>query len=60
VCEHTELIEAIWLDPFGRTNNDVTCLVWGLRKEVEPDFGEPEFLKTEQGLGYSLKVKVVS
>lgn len=59
VCKYTELIEAIWGDPFGHTNNDVTRLVWGVRKKVEPDSGEPEFLKTEQGLGYSLKVKVV-
>ncbi len=60
VCEYEELIKAIWGDPFGHTNNDITRLVWVIRRKVESDSGEPKFLKTEQGRGYSLKVKLIA
>jgi DNA-binding winged helix-turn-helix (wHTH) protein len=60
VCEYQELITAIWSDSFGHTNNDVTRLVWVIRQKVESDPGEPEFLKTEKGRGYSLKVKLIT
>jgi DNA-binding response OmpR family regulator len=60
VCEYQELIIAIWSDSFGHTNNDVTRLVWVIRQKVESDPGEPEFLKTEKGRGYSLKVKLIA
>ena len=59
VCEYEELIKAIWGDPFGHTNNDITRLVWVIRRKVESDSGEPKFLKTEQGRGYSLKIKLI-
>jgi pSer/pThr/pTyr-binding forkhead associated (FHA) protein len=60
VCEYQELITAIWSDSFGHTNNDVTNLIWFIRQKVESDPGEPEFLKTEKGRGYSLKVKLIA
>lgn len=60
VCEYQELIKAIWGDSFGHTNNDITRLVWVIRRKVESDSGEPEFLKTEQGRGYSLTVKLIT
>ncbi|MEB3179797.1 MAG: FHA domain-containing protein [Nostocaceae cyanobacterium] len=56
-CEYSELVKAIWNEEFGKNNNDVIHLVWSVRKKIEKDSGEPEFLQTEQG-GYSLKVKV--
>lgn len=60
VCEYHELIQAIWGEPFGHTSNDVTRLVWAIRRKVEPDSGEPKFLKTEQGRGYSLQIKLIA
>ncbi|MEC4818218.1 MAG: FHA domain-containing protein [Scytonema sp. PMC 1069.18] len=59
VCEYQELIEAIWGDSFGHTSNDITRLVWVIRRKVEPDSGEPQFLITEKGRGYSLNVKLI-
>ncbi|MDZ8188462.1 MAG: FHA domain-containing protein [Nostoc sp. ChiSLP02] len=60
VCEYHELIQAIWGESFGHTSNDVTRLVWAIRSKVECDSGEPEFLKTEKGRGYSLQVKLMT
>jgi pSer/pThr/pTyr-binding forkhead associated (FHA) protein len=59
VCEYQELITAIWSDSFGHTNNDVTNLIWFIRQKIESDSGEPKFLKTEKGRGYSLTVKLI-
>ncbi|NMG22182.1 FHA domain-containing protein [Brasilonema bromeliae] len=60
VCEYQQMITAIWGDSCGHTNNDVTRLVWVIRKKVESDPGEPEFLITEKARGYSLKVKLIA
>lgn len=60
VCDYQELIKAIWSDSFERTNNDVTNLVWVIRQKIESDSGEPKFLKTEKGRGYSLKVRLTA
>ncbi len=60
VCDYQELIKAIWSDSFGRTGNDVTNLIWFIRQKIESDSGEPKFLKTEKGRGYSLKVKLIT
>ncbi len=60
VCQHQELIEAIWGDSFGHISNEITRLVWGLRNKIETDSGEPRFLQTVRGQGYRLAVKVLS
>ncbi len=60
VCNYQYLIARIWDDEIGHTNNDVTRLIWSLRRKIELDSGEPEFLRTEQGQGYSLKVKLLA
>lgn len=57
ICSVDELIEAIFND-VNRTNNDLTHLVWEVRRKIERDSGEPEFLKTE-GRGYSLRVTLL-
>jgi DNA-binding winged helix-turn-helix (wHTH) protein len=56
VCKYPELIQVIWNDD-SHTEHEVSRLVWSLRKKIEKDSGEPEFLQTEQG-GYSLKVRL--
>jgi pSer/pThr/pTyr-binding forkhead associated (FHA) protein len=58
VCSSEDLIKAIYNDGFER-NNDLIRLVWEVRKKVELDSGEPEFLITEGRQGYSLKVKLL-
>ena len=58
LCRHEELIKAILEEPLGHTNNEVTRLVWSLRQKIEPDSGEPRFLKIVQGLGYVLDIQV--
>ena len=60
ICRHQELIEAIWLDPFGCTKNAVTRLVWGLRNKIEVDPGEPKFLQTVRGQGYRLEIRMIN
>lgn len=58
LCNSEELIKAIYDDSFERNNNDLTHLVWEIRRKVESS-GEPEFLKTEGRQGYTLKVKLL-
>lgn len=60
VCDYQELIEFIWEEPYGRTNNDVNRLIWSLRNKIEPDPGEPRFLKTVKRSGYLLEIKLIS
>jgi DNA-binding response OmpR family regulator len=59
VCNYQELVEAVWGDPFGHNNNEVTRLVWGIRNKVESDSGESKFIQTVQGRGYLLNIKLL-
>jgi len=60
LCEYDELIQAIWQDDnFGRDRRNVNHLVWRVRDKIELDSGEPQFLKTVQGRGYCLDIKIV-
>jgi DNA-binding winged helix-turn-helix (wHTH) protein len=59
VCDHHELIEALWEEPFSKTNNDVTRITWSIRNKIEQDSGEPRFLKTVKRSGYLLEVKLI-
>jgi len=59
LCEYDELIQAVWNnDNFGRDKRDINHLVWRVRDKIELDSGEPKFLKTIKGRGYSLDIKV--
>jgi DNA-binding winged helix-turn-helix (wHTH) protein len=60
VCDHQELILAVWEEPFGKTNNDVTRLTWSIRNKIEQDGGEPRFLKTVKRSGYLLEIKLIN
>ncbi|BAU67524.1 adenylate cyclase (plasmid) [Stanieria sp. NIES-3757] len=60
ICEYDELIEAIWNeDSFGRNRSHINHLVWRIRDKIELDSGEPQFLKTVKGRGYSLDIKII-
>jgi DNA-binding winged helix-turn-helix (wHTH) protein len=60
VCDYQDLIGFIWEEPYGRTNNDVNRLIWSLRSKIEPDPGEPRFLKTVKLSGYLLEIKLIN
>ena len=60
ICEYDELIQAVWNDDhFGRDKRNINHLVWRIRDKIELDSGEPQFLKTVKGRGYSLEIKVI-
>ncbi|MDX1415930.1 MAG: winged helix-turn-helix domain-containing protein [Candidatus Promineifilaceae bacterium] len=55
MCTYDELIEAVWdEDAYGHTEADINRLVWELRKKLEIDAKDPQFLQTVRGLGYRL------
>ncbi len=60
VCEYDKLIAGVWGDRFGHSNNEVNRLVWSIRSKMEPDAGEPRFLKTVKGKGYLLDIKILT
>ncbi len=61
ICEYDELIQAVWNDDhFGRDKRNINHLVWRIRDKIELDSGEPQFLKTVKGRGYSLEIKVIA
>ena len=60
LCEYDELISAVWNnDHFGRNRQHINRLVWKIRDRIELDSGEPEFLKTIVGRGYTIDINVV-
>jgi DNA-binding response OmpR family regulator len=60
ICEYDELIQAVWNnDNFARDKRNINHLVWRIRDKIELDSGEPQFLKTVKGRGYSLDIKIV-
>ena len=60
LCEYDELIKAVWKnDTFNRQRTNINHLVWRIRDKIELDSGEPQFLKTVKGRGYSLEIKVI-
>lgn len=59
VCLYEDLIEALWDEPFGNNNNDVTYLVWGIRNKIESDSGQSKILQTVRGRGYLLDIDLL-
>ena len=56
-----DIILAVWNDDhFGRDNRNINHLVWRIRDKIELDSGEPQFLKTVTGRGYSIDVKITA
>lgn len=61
VCEYQKLIKAVWgEETYGHDNCDVSRLVFGLRKKIEPNPESPRFLKTVRNQGYLLDIKILS
>jgi DNA-binding winged helix-turn-helix (wHTH) protein len=60
ICEYEELIQSVWQnDTFGRDRKAINHLIWRVRDKIELDSGEPQFLKTVKGRGYSLEIKII-
>ena len=60
LCEYDELILAVWNDDsFNRNRQHINNLVWRIRDKIELDSGEPQFLKTVTGRGYSIELKII-
>jgi DNA-binding winged helix-turn-helix (wHTH) protein len=55
LCSYEELIEALWGEEAGHTPDEVTHLVWGLRRKIEPDRNAAQVLETARGRGYRLR-----
>lgn len=61
ICTHNELIKAIWQEEdFGIKEKYIHHLASRVRKKIEPNSGEPKFLKKVRGRGYRLEINVVS
>ena len=59
LCKYDELIRGVWGNDFNRENRDINYLAWLIRKKIELDSGEPQFLKTIPNRGYSLSIKII-
>jgi DNA-binding response OmpR family regulator len=53
VMTHEALIDAVW-GPIGADKVMLKQLIYRLRKKIEPDSSEPEYLQTVSGIGYTL------
>ena len=56
LCSYEELIDALWGEEAGHTPDEVTHLVWGLRRKIEPDRNATQILETVRGMGYRLRI----
>ena len=54
LCSVDELLAAVWDEETLHTPDELSHLIWGLRRKIEPDRREPKLLRTERGLGYRL------
>ncbi|MGL5807067.1 MAG: FHA domain-containing protein [Xenococcaceae cyanobacterium] len=60
ICEYDELIQSVWQnDTFRRDRKAINHLIWRIRDKIELDSGEPQFLKTVKGRGYSLDIRII-
>jgi len=54
MCPFEDLYEAIWGQEPLHTDDDITKLIFDLRRKLEPNPREPQFLQVVRGLGYRL------
>ncbi|HET7745174.1 MAG TPA: FHA domain-containing protein [Gaiellaceae bacterium] len=54
LCTYQELVHAVWLDEPLHTREELTKLVWELRRKLDR-FGASRLIETERGLGYRLR-----
>lgn len=54
MCTFEELQTALWGDEVLHTEAEINYVIFGLRKKIETDQKQPQFLETVRGLGYRL------
>ena len=54
VVTYRELLREIWGPYMGTDNNILRVHMASIRRKIEPDPGEPQYIFTEPGLGYRL------
>lgn len=59
LCTFEELIEAVWGEENIVPEADLVHLVWQLRRKIERDPKQPQFLEIVRGLGYRLQLRPV-
>lgn len=58
-CRFQEMIEAVWGDgdkSWGKTNGDITRLVWQIRQKIETDPANPQYIENLMADGYIFKI----
>jgi DNA-binding response OmpR family regulator len=59
MCTFEELQAALWGDEVLHTEAEINYVISGLRKKIETDQKQPQFLETVRGLGYRLVTRPV-
>jgi DNA-binding winged helix-turn-helix (wHTH) protein len=59
MCTFEELQAALWGDEVLHTEAEINYVIFGLRKKIETDQKQPQFLETVRGLGYRLVTRPV-
>jgi pSer/pThr/pTyr-binding forkhead associated (FHA) protein len=54
LCTYNEIISILWDNIYGHSMNDVNGLIAALRRKIESDYKNPEFLINIRGMGYRL------
>jgi len=54
MCSYEELVKAVWEEEPYHTEAEINHLIWELRRKIEIDAKDPQFLETVRGLGYRL------
>lgn len=54
VLTHTQLLKAVWGDSYGEENNYLWVHIAHLRRKIEADPKQPQYILTERGVGYRL------
>jgi two-component system, OmpR family, KDP operon response regulator KdpE len=57
VLTHKQILTEIWGSAYARQTQYLRVFMGALRKKLELDPAQPEFLTTEPGIGYRLKVE---
>jgi two-component system, OmpR family, KDP operon response regulator KdpE len=57
VMTHRQLLQEVWGEQYGNELHMLHVNISNLRRKIEPDPARPQYLITEPGVGYRLKVE---
>jgi two-component system KDP operon response regulator KdpE len=55
ILTHKQLLEGVWGWEYADDLDYVRIYIWHLRQKIEPDQGNPKYIITEPGVGYSFR-----